>query len=316
MGSSFGHPRGLALIALLALSHAGRADARGLAARLGDAPATAGDDYTATLDVEDPHGLVARVELAISAQEGEAWLTATATRTQARWSATFPASALYPGRERPAQLLLRARVFGPRGGLLLALGEPDPMPVEVETRAEAVLRRRLEARYRADVGDAPEDDVFTLNGCVGTEVRAGAAARARAVIGAGGALSARSELWVYVVVGPAFAAPAELAGGGPLSLGFEAAWRGFARAPSAGPWTTFAEGFVTADLRLPGLDAGGGARVGALLRLGRGVAVEGSLFGAVLAWRAADPDGREAVPAAVGGLRVALRLARDEEPAP
>jgi hypothetical protein len=304
-------PTLLPCLAALALGAPAEALAGGIALALVDSPAVAGEPVEATIEVDDPLGLVAAVEVDL-ARPGGPWMTQRAIalpgpRSPRRFRARFHDPALLA--PAPPALRLRARALGDRGGVLAELGEAEPLTLELLDRPAAAARAGAEARHAAEVASAREPPGSALHGHLGLEGRAGSGARARLLVGAGGALSARTELVLLVALGPAFAEPAVLAGGGPLTLGVEAAVRAYARAPAGARWAAFAHASVLADLRLPGADAGGALGAGALLRLGPEVGLEASLFGGMLARDLAAG----ATPAAVGGLRVALRLAREGE---
>lgn len=293
---------------VLALSWSGLAQAQGVSARFGNLTAIYRADFEARVEVDDPVGAVAAVEVLMRPQreigEEEPWLTAKAQLEKPGWwLGTFTSTTVWKGAE-PRYLEVKARILGRRGGILIELGVLEPLLVEVITKPEAVARARLFSRYN----EPEEEAAFTLIGYVGLEGRAGSSARGRLYIGAGGALSARTELLAFVSVGPAFSKPALLQSSGPLTLGFDLAFRLYTRAPQNHSWTLFLEPFGTADLRLPGVDVGAGLRVGAGLMVGDEVALEASLGGAGLAFRVADPDGNPVEGGFSGGLRLAIRL--------
>lgn len=223
------------------------------------------------------------------------------------WVATFT-STVVPTRLRPdapIHLALSARVLGPRGGLILAIGEDEPLLVEVLSAPEARAQDRA-LGVRAQGGAARDE--LELIGYVGADARAGTSARARGLIGAGARLGPRMELGVLVSVGPAFARPTFTTGGGPLVLGFELALRALTTDPALSLFSGFAEPFVGIDLRFPGVDPGAGLRAGLIWTFSADVALEASLGGAIVLFGAAGEEGEEPRPGASGGLRVAARF--------
>lgn len=293
------------------------ASADGISARFGDLVATVGEDVVARVEVVDGRRITQRVAIELRRAGETTWrrLEAEQQPDAKWWVGTFTSTTVW--REggirapQPEYVELRAFLFGARGGVLLVIGEIEPLRVETMTAPETEARERALSRYSVDTSD----DQLTLTGYVGTEGRAGSSARARAFIGVGGSIAQSLELLVYVGIGPSFARPTILEGGGPLVLAFDLALRFFARPPQDYTWSPFVEPFATVDLRLPGVDPGGGARAGILYRLSSEIAAELSIGGAVMVFNASDPDGREPEVGASGMLRLAIRFGGDEETA-
>lgn len=298
-----------ASILLLAVTSASPAAlAQGVSARFGNDVATVGRDVAVSLEVEDPSEVVARVTVELRRPDEATW-TATSAHAQAdgRWQATFLADAVWRTGPAPAVLELRALMYGRRGGLVLVLGELSPFEMDALPPALAAARTRALSRAAGPSPEVLGSDNFSLAGYVGVEARLGSSARARAFIAAGGTVTERIEILGHVVVGPAFAEPADLAGGGPLALGFELGGRGYVR-PVGEAWNLFAEPFVSVELRLPGVDPGAGLRVGGLYWLSPEVAAEATLGGAGVAFSASPGDGEATHFGFTGGLRVGVRF--------
>ena len=296
---------GLVLVLLFAPATAA---AQGISAQLSSAFAVAGVDYVARLEVTDDLGAVGRVEVDVRPRGAAAWITAEAAVVERAgprlvFEAAFPWARLSEGAVA-GHLELRARLLGARGGLLLEIGDLDPLEIEVLTPPEAESRRRVFARARP--APVVEDD-FTLTGHVALDGRAAASARARAFIGVGAPLTPRLAVIFGVAVGPAFARPEVLEAGGPMVLGFEGALRAYGQPPEDA-WALFLEPFALVDVRLPGVDPGVGLRAGGSWRLGPELAFEASLGGAAMLFRASDPDERSSELGFTGGLRAGLRL--------
>lgn len=301
-------------LVVLALSVPNAALAAGISARFGDVVATIGRDVVVRVDVQDDKRITKRVRVELRRDGDSDWTRVEATPPsggQRWWIATFTSTTVWNEggirASQPEHVQLRAFLYGARGGVLLVIGDIDPLTLDVLSPPETEARERALAVY-----DRPaDDDLLTLTGYVGTEGRAGSSARARLFIGVGGSITTNVELLVYVGVGPAFAEPTVFEGGGPLVLGFDAALRFFARAPHLYRWSPFVEPFATVDVRLPGVDPGGGARVGVLYRLSTEIAAELSLGGAVMAFNAGgEPD---VELGASGMLRLAIRFGGETE---
>lgn len=236
--------------------------------------------------VEDPIAVVDRVAFDL-AVDG-VWVR-TATVSRPPWVATFAAEDVWP--RDPGTLEVRARVLGRRGGLLLELGVPFAKPLEILTPAESAVRRRDFARTIED------EDRFPVTVGVAAEGRVGSASRTRIHIAVLGPVSERVELKLGLSVGPNFAEPNDLAGGGPLSLGAEIG----ARVLASSIW--FADAVATADVRFPGFDPGGAVYVGARGPWGPvGWEISGG-GGALAADATGDPRA-----AFFGALRVGVRF--------
>ena len=145
-------------------------------------------------------------------------------------------------------------------------------------------------------------------GWLGTEGRVGSSARIRASIGLGLRLTKLTELEVHGAVGPAFAEPDLLASNGPMVLGIEAGLRVFTRDIRLVLWSPWIEAFGGADFRLPGVDPGIGLRAGVTWNFSADIALDGSLGGMFVVYRAFDPQDRSAVGGASGGLRIEARF--------
>ncbi|MCK6544786.1 hypothetical protein L6R52_02890 [Myxococcota bacterium] len=304
----------LAVVAVAVTATASVAHAQGLAARFGHLRAVEGEPLVVRVELDDPAcrtasmpclvDTIGAVEVELRTIDGGPWIPALAERegTSAWWRATFPAASL-PRRAdptTPARIEVRARVTGTRGGVLLELGGDEPLDVEVVTAPEArVLDRAL------GTGRAVEDEALTLVGFVGVEGRAGSSARARLSIGVGGRTSARTELAITVAVGPAFAVPTALDGGGPIVLGFDGGLRVFSVDPATSLVALFVEPFAGVDLRFPGVDPGAGLRAGLAWSVSHDVGLEVSVGGAAVSFARAEGTRELGFS---GGLRLAMRF--------
>lgn len=285
----------------------GSASAEGISARFGNDAAVVGRDVIVRVEVTDPIGAVARVEVDLRPLGEGRWTTASAARQDATnpddpwWRATFTSTTVWT-EPPPAALQARARVYGARGGLLLALGDIEPLSIEVVTPTQFARRER--AFGSADDGA----DTLAFAGYLGADGRAASSARARVYLGFGTPLARIAELIVYVTLGPAFERPEATAGGGPVVLGTELAARIYTRPLSSASWSLFAAPYGTADIRFPGVDAGGGLRAGAVFVVRSELSIELSLAGAVLAQAVSKADEDDPGVGFVGGLRIGLRL--------
>lgn len=294
----------------LAQAQAGRP---GISARFVPLAATIGEELRVRLEVDDPTETIQSATLELLRDEREDWLRRPALRrpgpgVTSSWEGTFTSTTVWNpgglGVRQPERLLLRARLYGRRGGLILTLGELDPLEVDVLTPKES------EARARVLTAEAPEEGGLTLVGYAGADARAGSSARIRGVIGVGGDLSPHLELLFFVLVGPKGAPPSRLEEGGPLVLGFEGSLRTFTRPPGRGLWTLFLEPFLGADLRFPGFDPGAGLRAGLQYPLGRLVELEVAVGGAIYLY---SVGGADPFVGASGGLRLGLRFGGERE---
>jgi len=232
--------------AILLLAIAPRtASAQGIAARFVDTWATRGEPVTVAAEIDDPLGIVDRVAFDL-AVDG-VWVE-TSTVRGAPWAATFSADRVWPF--EPARLAVRARLLGKRGGTLLELGVPFPKPLEILTPAASARRRKDMTRIR-------EPESFPVVVGLAAEGRAGSASRTRFHLAILGPVARRTELKLGLSVGPSFAEPDALSGGGPLVLGSELGVR------VSAPTTFFVDAVATADVRFPGFDPGGAIYLGA-----------------------------------------------------
>lgn len=249
------------------------------------------------VEVEDPIGVVGRVEVAFNVRGHTDTTVVQATTTgDGWWEAKIPAAKI-PG--APSWIELRAQVLGARSGVILELGRMEPHEVPVVT----VERAREERALFNRASDAERPLPFA--GYVGLDARAGTSARARVAVGAGTTIGDFAAVDVAVTVGPAFARPKLLEDGGPIVVGFDVAGRVYGPLLGFGRLSPFAEMFATVDVRLPGVDPGGGLRAGVVHPLGEAIAIEVSLGGAVMAFKATDDDGEVGFS---GGLRVVVRF--------
>ncbi|MCA9554675.1 MAG: hypothetical protein KC933_31890 [Myxococcales bacterium] len=294
-------------LAALAVLIGGTAAAQGVSARFGNDVATIGRPVEVNLEVEDPAGVVDRVRVELRRADQATWTaTAAVDLGEGQWQARFPADVWGAG-EAPGHLELRALMYGRRGGLLMVLGELEPFEMDALPPALAEAREKALTRASAAPPEVVGADSFSLAGYVGVEGRLGSSARARAFIGAGGGVTDHVELLGRVVVGPAFAEPDDLAGGGPLALAFEAGARLYVH-PLGSAWNLFAEPCGAVELRLPGVDAGAGLRAGAMLWISPEVAVDVSLGGLVMAMALSPAEGEDTHLGFMGGLRLGIRF--------
>ena len=285
---------------LVALGSA-TAQAEGIAARFGAMRAVAGSPLVLRVQVEDDVGAVARVLVGIRVPSRDRTLTVEALPTGAGgWWHGELAAAEIP--EPPAWIELRARLLGDRRGLLLEIGADEPLELPVVTVTRAKEERAILQRVRRAERPLP------LVGFVGLEARAGTNARARVVVGAGANLASLLELDVAVSVGPSFAAPSALADSGPFTLGFELALRVYTRPATVGTLAPYAEVFGAVDARLPGVDAGGGARAGVAFRFTEAVTIDAAFGGAVTAFNLTNDSPDAGAVGFTGGVRVVVRF--------
>ena len=285
----------------------------GIAARFGAMRAVVGKPLAVRVEVQDLRSTVARVEVTLRVRGKEETHRAEAVRPKdgadAWWIARFDAS-LIPA--PPAWIELTARLVGARGGTLLEVGGIDPHELAVMTPSRAREERRVVQRTQQRVQESEKP--LPLVAYVGLEGRAGSSARARVFVGAGAHVGKNLELGAGVSVGPAFAEPDRLAGGGPLVLGFDLALRGYAVRPRGSTFAPFLELFAMTDLRLPGVDPGGGLRAGVSILGGDNVRVDLALGGAAVVYGVSDDDPTVGF---AGGLKAAVRLgderSEDEE---
>ena len=273
--------------------------AQGISARFGDDPAIIGRDVELRVEVDDPLGIAAAVEIDLRRPTGP-WWTQRAVRTAPGhrwWTATFSSTAVWPSVE-PGQLEARARIYGRRGGILLVLGDLEPVEIPAISGAEA--------RRRAEILASGEPSRFA--GYVGALTRLNSSARARAYLGFGGMATPRVELIGVVSLGPAFDRPKATGGGGPILLGGEAAARLYTRPLRAHEWNLFVTPFAGADVRFPGLDAGAGVRIGIGWRLKNEVSLEAMLGGAAVRFGLVATDDDRPKFGFVGGVRIGVRL--------
>jgi hypothetical protein len=284
-----------------------------LSARFLPADATIGRDLVLQIEVDDAAEVIQRAEVEILKDERAGWTKQGATRSAglhgiATWSTTFTSTTVWEqsGRQ-PERILVRAKLYGRRGGLILSLGELDPLEVDVLSPSESEARARIFKPVEAETNE------FRVVGYAGGEVKAGTASRLRGVIGVGGGITPRLEVLAYVSVGPSFNEPRGLADGGPLTLGFELSLRAFTRRPGAGELSLFAEPFAMIDLRLPGVDPGVGLRAGVQIPLGRLVELEAAIGGA-MTYFTIDPTSDASQVGFTGGARFGLRFGGDRPP--
>lgn len=269
----------------------------GVSARFGAVRAVEGQGCEVRVEVDDGLGVIRQVRVsARSPGGGVAPVEVDATPGPGGWWTALVPAAHVPA--AGARLALTADLMGRRSGLILALGQEAPLLVTVMTAAAGAADARRVAEATAADGPLP------IVGWVGLEARAGSGARARVAIGAAAALGRRTELGVGVAVGPAFARPDTLSEGGPVVLGLELSGRRFLASPDRRGAAPFLEPYLTADFRLPGLDAGGGLRAGASWTLPAPIVIEASLGGAVLALALTE----RAALGFAGGLRVTARF--------
>lgn len=254
---------------MLGVAVPNHAFARGISARFVDTWATRGEPIIIEARIEDQIGVVDHVEFELSIDDRR---VRTATVASAPWSATFASEAVWPF--DPERLEVRARLFGRRGGLLLGLGVPFGYSLEILEPAQSAQRRR-------DFAPPPEEGPFPVVVVLAAEARAGSASRTRAHVAVLGPVHPRAQLKLALSVGPSFAEPDVLAGGGPLVLGAELGARFLATRRA------FVDAVATADLRFPGFDPGGAVFVGLHGPWG-GIGWEVSAGGGALAANATD----------------------------
>ena len=295
-----------ALVLIVGLLVASPAYAEGISARFGNDAAVQGRDVTIRVEVSDPIRAVDSIEVELRPVGADTWLTAAAVPadtpdlTVRWWLATFTSTAVWRS-PPPAALEARARLYGARGGVVLALGDIEPLPIDVFTPSEAERRARVLAAPSAD-------EALSFAGYLGVEGRAGNSARARAYLGFGGPVAPRGEVIAFVSLGPAFSRPDATAGGGPIVLGAELASRFYTRSLSAAAWTLFAGPYATADVRFPGIDVGGGLRAGVTWVVRSELAVELAISGAAMGFGVSAADDDDPGLGFVGGLRLGIRL--------
>ena len=296
-----------ALAGIVILGAPAMAHAQGISARFGNDAAVIGQDVVIRVEVTDPVGAVAKVEVDLG-EDGEAWRTVRAAGQEPVgdgtrwWHATYTSTTVWTARA-PTTLAVRARLYGARGGLVLELGAEQPLTVDVITPAEAEKRARVLTTERAEA--EPE---LPFSGYIGADGRAGTGARARAYLGFGAPVGSTTELIGFVSIGPAFERPDNVAGGGPITLGAELAARLYTRALGQGAWSLFAAPYGTVDVRFGGVDAGGGVRVGISWIVRSELSVEAALGGAAVAFGVVEAEGDDPGLGFMGGLRIGLRL--------
>jgi len=280
------------------LVHASDAAGAGIAARFGAMRAVEASPAVLRVQIDDDVGVVHRVIITARIPALSRTLTVEAKPTGAGgwWHGELAADEVP---NAPAFIEVTAEVLGARGGLLLALGADEPYEVPVITSGRAKSDDAVFQRVKRAERPLP------IVAFVGLEGRAGSNARARIVVGAAAHLVSPIELAIGLAVGPSFAEPADLANSGPFTLGFDIAVRGYTAPAVLGQLAPFAEVFGTADLRLPGFDAGGGVRAGIAYRLDELITIEGSVGGAAIAFGLTDPSSTFGF---TGGARVLVRF--------
>ncbi len=288
-----------------------------VSARFSNQVATHGQDLGVQLLVEDPGSVVHSIQVELRRPLEAVW-TATTARAQPlttsgpqSWIATFPAEQVWPtDNPPPSSVEVRALLYGRRGGLLLVVGEIEPFEMDALAPSKAAARTRALTRPTATApqGESTGADELSLAGYVGLSGRAASTGRLRVFIAAGGPLSDTLELGALVIVGPAFAEPADRDGGGPFVLGFEVDLRAYVWPLSDSTWNLFALPFVGVDMRLPGVDLLGGLRAGALYWVSTEVAVEASLGGGPVVFGVSSPAGETTALGFTGGLRLGVRF--------
>lgn len=303
----------LLLTCLLALPCVASAQ---VSARFSNQVATHGQDLGVRLLVEDPANVVHSIQVELRRPLEAVW-TATTAQAQPhtdpgprKWIATFAAEQVWPtDNPPPSSVEVRALLYGRRGGLLLVVGEIEPFEMDALAPSKAAARTRALTRPTvAPQGESTGADELSLAGYVGLSGRAGSTGRLRVFIAAGGPLSDTLELGALVIVGPAFAEPADRDGGGPFVLGFEVDLRAYVWPLSDSTWNLFVLPFVGVDMRLPGVDLLGGLRAGALYWVSTEVAVEASLGGGPIIFGVSSPPGETTDLGFTGGLRLGVRF--------
>lgn len=257
---------------------------QGVSARFGSTVATFGEDFEVRVEVGDSIGAIDRIEVDVRTPDSLDWITRNADRTERAgwWSATFTSTTVWKNkRTQPDTVELRARLLGRRGGVILMLGEIEPLEVRVLTAPEVAMLQRKLRLYDVESGDESDTQ---LSGYVGFEGSLGSGSAGRLFIGLSGPVGARGELGGFVSVGPKLLAPDFLTDGGPIVLGFELAGRLYTQAIGRHGYAPYAELFARSDARFPGLDAGAGLRVGASVRLTADVDFDVSLGGAAIGY--------------------------------
>jgi hypothetical protein len=278
---------------------------QGLSARFGYVRAVEREPLLVRVEVE---GLIEAVgEVVVQARKvgSELWHSAKAVPVDigGNYEATFT-STVVP--DRPHSIEVRARILGTRSGVLLEIGVDEPLVVEVLSGPEAKKHDEIMAPIRRDPNDATAD--LGLVGWVGTDTRVGSSARLRASIALGLRVSQMTEVLVHVSVGPAFARPELIAGGGPVVLGVEGGARFYTRDVRTKLWAPWLEAVAGSDLRLPGFDPGAGLRAGITWNFSADIALDASLGGMFVVYRAFDREDRSAVGGASGGVRLEARF--------
>ena len=295
------------VVALCGLLLPDGAAASGLSARFDTQIVTQGEDVVIEVSVAAPREVVARVQVELRRPDQSTW-TATSAAAGAYdparqiWRATYPAAAVWPAGPPPDVLEARALLYGRRGGLMLVVGEIAPYeldalpPALAEARRRALTRPAEPAAEGADVG---------LVGYIGAEGRLGSTARARVFLGIGVPVARGWEIVPGVHVGPTFDKPDDL-GGGTVLFGAELGAR--VRTEPMGKLTLYAWPVTQVDLRLPGVDVGGGLRAGAAYSLGEELALTADVGGLLMLFAASAGDGDRRRAGFSGGLRVGIRF--------
>ncbi len=289
------------------------AQAQGVSARFSNQVATQGRPLRVDLEVDDPSGVVTKVQVEFRFADQATWTSTLAIEgAPSHWSAQFSSAELWPIDRAYAEIIeLRALLYAKRGGLVLVLGEIEPFRMDALPPVLAAARQR--ALGRSQLGTEAAGATGSLAGYVGTEGRLASSARARVFIAAGGPLSPTLELRGMVLVGPTFSEPTTRSGGGPVTLGFEFGLRAYAQPLGAATWNLFAQPVVGLDVRLPGLDVLGGLRAGALYWVSDELAVEASLGGGLNLFGAVPPEGEETALGFTAGLQLGVRFGPERQ---
>lgn len=288
----------LGLLTILSLPPA-EAWGAGLAARFRPLIAREASPLVIEVEVDDPMGASASAVVEIKSKDRGEWASFTAEPTDV--SGVYRCTAqLSPPPVAGELVLIRARVLGARGGILLELGQDEALEVEILSdarylEAEKLLTRKVESEGKLD-----------LIAYVGVEGRLGSGARARGVVSIGARLSAKQELVLGVAVGPAFERPSSLSAGGPIVLGVEAAYRAYTVVPLLSGFAPFVDVVLSSDFRLPGFDPELGARLSISIDLSLDTRLDLALGGAAQIFNAAG--GGETTLGFSGGLRTTLRF--------